>query len=694
MAKTTEELLQELITEFRGFKGTSSNFGSSRSYGSDVDFSKLSSGLGSALGQTTNYIQESYSTWKKASDLGVGFGNDIIGLSTSIQQTRMSADEWGKALTGAGSGLTALGGTMNASVKGFNILSTELGSSPIADKLRTMAYTTGEYNELLAITIAGNTKLNLNDAKSKAELFQSVERLGVEFDAVAQISGKSRTEQMKRLEESKRDSRLLAALELEKMQGGKKAEVAFDQAFASLAKIGRDKLIKELYVDRGLSEQSQGQIAALGTAGTELQNALRNLKEAGKSGNDYTIAEAQDRIKAAEAGVAARMQEKSYLEMISTQHSKMAEVESEAYVNSRAYRDSLGRMVSDLGLTEKEAAKVTADQVKNYQVGKDVAGKTLEGAKSTELIILANARLKDATAALANTIEATNIRIGKSNITTTAISAAKNVDTNGVGFKERIDSKTAPLNESIINGTLTKDLPNILGTALKDGLSALKDIGITASNVYLTGNTEKKEHLAEGTKDVFGGSNPGNWFFDAGPKGKDVTFGEAGPEAIVPKNKVPEFINDIFGGDFAKTMSGMGTPMANQMAGMASTMEGKISQLEKQFPSMVTGLIDQQSKMASTSMPKDIKMPDMSSLLSGIMDTIKQQTPKIQQVPAEPARIPSPIFPTSALDELKDQLVQLNRTMVQVSGDMNELVSNSVRQNQLTKKQSPNLNTR
>ena len=258
--------------------------------------------IGSAKSGVKGFADTTASTvdnWRKASDIGIGFSNDAVGLRSSVGQTRLSVDEWEGAVRRGSVGFSAIGGSMSESTKVFNKMSKDFSDSTAADQLRLMGYSTKEYNEVLAINLAGRRNLDMNDKASREAAIQSTADLAQEMDLVAKLTGKSRQEQMKAAQEKQNDARLQASIELEILNGDKDAREKYNMMNAQLQKSGLDKLGDVLFTGRGMSPEQQAQMAALGTAGTALKSAISATKSAGSA--KPLAADATDRATAKSA---------------------------------------------------------------------------------------------------------------------------------------------------------------------------------------------------------------------------------------------------------------------------------------------------------------------------------------------------------------------------------------------------------
>jgi len=466
--------------------------GQSRKFGTDI--TEMLTSPKAAFRALEDEIQESYITWRKSSETGIGFNNDAIGLRASISQTRLSTDQWNEVIDKGKYNFTSLGGNMTDSAKIFNQVSKSFSDSTAADTLRKMGYTTQDYNELLAITISGQRRINIDNDAERLKLQQSVAELASEMDKTAQLTGVSRKEQESALQELQKNARIqatLAGMAPEQKQ-------ALEQATVGLKGLGLNKVGEELFTGQAKTKETIAILAGLGPAGTQLQNAMNNLRNAH---TDEERKSALAQVKQAETAVAAQMSTETYRRMVQTGEGAAADAARTVYMSSQNFNSSI-KSVADQYHVSMDRARQIADEDagfrqkglvaqrdQNGEIMKDAQGKQLidkaAGAKSTELYVEANARLKDFNATLGQVIDSINQRFGATKTAQDMIDQLKNVKpsdgkgvipegtpASAVDRANGIEALTR-LPGAIQNGTLFKDIGSIT-------IDSVKEIGVGA----------------------------------------------------------------------------------------------------------------------------------------------------------------------------------------------------------------------
>ena len=179
------------------------------------------------INATTETIPRILEPWQQASKIGIGFNNDAIGFRTGVAQTRMSVQDWGDAISKTQLGLTAFGGSMSNGARVFTDFSRDFSNTNAADALQSMGYTTEEYNQVLALSIVGKKRSDLEDRTSREQAMQSAVDLATEMDKVAKLTGVSRKEQQDALDASMHNARTRIAIDRAVAAGGEENSAAY-----------------------------------------------------------------------------------------------------------------------------------------------------------------------------------------------------------------------------------------------------------------------------------------------------------------------------------------------------------------------------------------------------------------------------------------------------------------------------------
>jgi hypothetical protein len=277
---------------------------------------------GDSLTYMGKYAQESVDAMRNFGKFGAGFNGDAINMRSSIAQTRMSLEEYGKFLNKNTSILNAMGGSVTQGTTKFNEFSQAFfdqqakqgdAFGSVSDQLRNLGMTSEEINGTLAIELASRRFQNMEDTKSREEAIASAAEMATEMDKIAKLTGKSRETQQAELAALEKDGQYQAAIRLAQRDGNTFAAKGMQEAMTSMGKFGApvQNLVKDFLAFGTASKDTQDTLAALGPAGTELQNAIQMVKSA--KTEEQKIA-AQSALKRAEESVTSEVNSRRMLE--------------------------------------------------------------------------------------------------------------------------------------------------------------------------------------------------------------------------------------------------------------------------------------------------------------------------------------------------------------------------------------------
>lgn len=702
-------------------KGSNINRDSSTSsFGSSA--SSISSGISSSatdiLGKIKQGGESLYETtgktldsWRRASDIGISFNNDALGLRASVGQTRLSVDEWESVIRKGQYGLTALAGGMTESTKVFNKLSRDFSDNTAADQLRMMGWTEKEYNEVLALNMTRRTAFNIKDEQARIAAIESTAELAKEMDAVAKLTGKSRQDMMREQEERNRDVRLQAAIDTEIARGGTKARESFNMMAQEMSATGVEKIGRSLYAGRGLTSQEQYQMAALGNAGTELKSAIEAVKAADKSGIESERVAAQKQFNSAIAAVSERARSEDFryiLQYIDGPLGEAAVGIKEKSTNFDLTMEAIKKEYEAKGKTAspEEIRAEAVRRAQNEMAGKDAENRKISGSNLTEVAVKLGARLKDTEAGLFKIVGAAGEAAGKWEAVGKAASKLVNVAPNAEGkmvsSMERgglLPEELTKITSSLEKGTLSADLPNIIVTsgkqAVAEGMSLVKDFSVDIAKVMGTSAKDFFEGIfgkpaapatpsatpaspaipgrAEGS---FG--TVGKWIEDWG---KETTVKLHGKEGVITEKQ----FDNLFGA-FQQIKSKEGASVEKQLNNLLGNTGYKLdaSPIEQQMGGMINNL---QSNLSMELEKNRASIPTVRNF--------EDMFQKLLEPVTNPPSIPSPpasVAPTgSTTTDVKEELVRLNTLMGQLLSQTINVVNNTSLQVRATKQLSGNM---
>ena len=603
----------------------------------------LSGGLDKSTAGLVSEVDKSAKTWQQASNIGIGFNNDAIGLRTSVAQTRLSTDEWGDSIKKGAIGFTSLGGTMTDSAKKFNQMSASFSDTTAADELRKIGFTTKEYNDVLAISLAGKKGSDLSTLEGQRKANMAAADLALEMDKVAQLTGVSRREQQEALQEKQKNARVQATIELEIRKGGKDAADSYLNMSTKLKGVGLDKLGDELYTGQALSQKAIAQMNALGPAGNQLREAIAATKDAK---TDEQKAAAKAMMDRAQSAISERQSSTEYLTMVQRGQGDVAEAAGEGMIAARNYNKGIEEMkaeefkVSGKRLSTEEArAALAAKAGKGVDIatGKDKTSGEAAAAKTTETYVLAQARAADGAAKLEKAFNDANKAV-----TANGTATRKEIDRLNAGFanvkpstlrpgetstgRERLGLANSEAAGKMLDegakGNL-KEAGKMAGTAIVEAIRNIKDITTGVINVtggVLNGN-KPVTPVGEAPPRVSraGGSpNIDNMLEDFGKETPAMLHGK---EAVLTKEQLTSLVSKI-GMAGSKMKTAMPDIKMPDMAGQQAELQKAATSFK--MPDMTSQKAELQKAAASIKMP-EVKMPGVSETVTKAAEDKKLQ---------------------------------------------------------------------
>ena len=490
--------------------------------------------------------------WGNAvSQFGISWNNDAVGLTASVMKTRLSMRDWADTIDLSKSGFTSLGGIMSESAKVFNEVSERFSDTGASDELAEMGINTAEYNKLLGITLTTSRSLNLtgkNAESAQTEAINATVRLAKEMDKVSQISGISHKEQMNILEQARIDGQFQARQRVMRMEGHEAGAAGFNEMLLSSAITGTSDLIKNLAEGGKLSEKSINQLQLMGgELEAKYRAAVTSMSNASTAAE---VESAKAKLNEAQAELTARLASKEMLEYGAKGSNKQVEYLREMQMSSDNYNSTILKTQkdnTDKNLSAIDAAKQINKSVEYATIGKNLAGDLVAGSATTKTSIDINRRMADTEVPKATLIEGLNEYMGRAIINTPdATKMLKNVDENGVPFSKRFANKTTTRTmRDLQTGNFTKDLPSLFATAATEFISGIGEVTMGLAKLTDTlllkdtaTSSATPRGYANGTKDEYG-----SWF--GADFGSGTTSVLHGKEAVIPYNKIHEFLADV-----------------------------------------------------------------------------------------------------------------------------------------------------
>jgi len=227
----------------------------------------LVQGVGSVAQEGLRIAEAGVDTWRSLSDVGAGFNNSIMDMSNMAAKSRLSLDEFAGIVSQNSEALTAMGGSVTKGAKKFSEQSAKMFEGKLGSQLLTMGYSFEEVNDMLLQNMSINRRRYAMDKTAAENAYQSAFALAKEQDKMAKLTGVSRKELQKEIDDKLRQGNVQARTRLEEMRGNTAAAEKLKQALINI-KPGGDAaklVLEELYTKGNIaSKEAVAAAQALG----------------------------------------------------------------------------------------------------------------------------------------------------------------------------------------------------------------------------------------------------------------------------------------------------------------------------------------------------------------------------------------------------------------------------------------------
>lgn len=174
--------------------GITTNFVKELATGGDElgDFAQHIPIVGGSLGMLTGFLQDSLDTFRALSDVGAGFGNDLLELRRVAASAGVPLDMFASLVSQNADSMALLGGTTSQGAAVFAKLAKDMRAGDIGRRLLNMGFTTEELTEGLGNYIDLQARLGRVGQMSNAQLVQGSQTYLTELDRLARVTGQSR----------------------------------------------------------------------------------------------------------------------------------------------------------------------------------------------------------------------------------------------------------------------------------------------------------------------------------------------------------------------------------------------------------------------------------------------------------------------------------------------------------------------
>ena len=148
--------------------------------------------FGSVLGQATGYFQSSVESFRQLSEVGAGFGNDMLAIRGASAEAGLSLEQFSAMVSSNSESLGLLGNTSGEGAARMGRMTKQLRSQEAG--LLSLGFTQESVNEGFGDYIEMMARSGQLRGRSDASLTAGAQNYLMEIDKLAKVTGKSRKE--------------------------------------------------------------------------------------------------------------------------------------------------------------------------------------------------------------------------------------------------------------------------------------------------------------------------------------------------------------------------------------------------------------------------------------------------------------------------------------------------------------------
>jgi hypothetical protein len=250
-------------------------------------------GMGGVVGlvatgmqKIAGFQEQQLATYQQLSQNGINFSGSLTTMRQSASSMYLTMDEFANLMKNNSQSFAKMGGTADEGAKAFTKVSTDMMKGPLGKNLQALGYTAEQVNQGLASYIEMTGGRNAEEMRNTKALTESAHAYMTELDALAQITGKSKEEQLNAAKEAAANqayqSKLMTMTEEEKA----KAEIARAQAFASGGKGAQEAFMSAVVGLPPMTKAAREYTAIAGDMNAVTMKSAEAVKDNTKSVED------------------------------------------------------------------------------------------------------------------------------------------------------------------------------------------------------------------------------------------------------------------------------------------------------------------------------------------------------------------------------------------------------------------------
>jgi hypothetical protein len=207
---------------------------------------------------------------------GVNFGNNIGKFTEDVVSARMSLPEFARVIAENGQKIAGLSGNAQKGAEAFLTIGKEFSESPAVRQLNAVGVGSEELNRVLLISATNRRGMDMTDKVVRDRVNAAAQDMAVEMDNVARLTGVSRQQQEKQIQ----DQMKKVEVELALASMSEQERAAYEKNITALGAYGTKFQDVMTIVATGGARNAEDnmKIAQMGPTFMGLVNELNNIK--------------------------------------------------------------------------------------------------------------------------------------------------------------------------------------------------------------------------------------------------------------------------------------------------------------------------------------------------------------------------------------------------------------------------------
>jgi hypothetical protein len=310
----------QLTTGFAKTADTLTKFTDNQGKASDLfgEISKMGGVIGlfaTGLGMAAKFQEQQLATYQNLTQNGISFGGSLTQMRLAASGMYLSMDQFAKLMKENSQTFAKMGSTADEGAQAFTKVSQELMKGPMGRNLQALGYTAEQVNSGLATYMDSIGALGANGEKDQKKLAASAAEYMTQLDALSEITGKSKDEQLAASKERAANAAWEAKLMTMSPEERKKAEMAAAEALARGGKGAEQALMSAVLGFPPMTKAAQQYTAIAGNMNSvtmkqakAVTDSTKTMDDMKKIGTEYNAAAVQDKKNLGQAGQALIMQ--------------------------------------------------------------------------------------------------------------------------------------------------------------------------------------------------------------------------------------------------------------------------------------------------------------------------------------------------------------------------------------------------